>query len=347
MKTASFAIVFAALDLCVGAANAVSPNAARALGDAIADAVEKAMPAVVVVRTESVVIHRARDPFFGDVYGIPERLAGQGSGVVITPEGHILTSYHVVRGAGRIEVAFSDGTQYPAEMVGHDPWTDVALLKAKAPKGVVFTPIETGDSDSLRIGEFVIAIGSPFSLDSSVTVGVVSQKGRSVGMLPYEDFIQTDAPINPGNSGGPLIDADGRMVGMNAAIQTGSPVARGNIGIGFAVPVKLAMRVADGLMKTGRADRPWIGVQLREKPGAVGGAPMVEIAAVVKGAPSEAVGLKAGDIIEAVDGRPVSTTRAVQRAVFQHAVGDTVRLRVRRGERSLNFEVVTEAMPSP
>lgn len=327
--------------------HAVSPNAARALGNAIADAVEKAMPAVVVIRTEAVVVHRAIDPFFGDVYGIPERLAGQGSGVVITKEGHILTSYHVVRNAGRVQVAFSNGTQYDADLVGYDPWTDVAVLKANAPKDAEFYPIEIGDSDALRIGEFVIAIGSPFSLDSSVTLGVVSQKGRSVGMLPYEDFIQTDAPINPGNSGGPLIDVDGKMVGLNAAIQTGSPVARGNIGIGFAVPVKLAMRVANALIKTGRADRPWIGVRLRDRAATpAGGAAVVEIADVVEGAPAEAAGLKVGDIIEAVDGKAVSTTRAVQRSVFQHAVGETVKLRIKRGERRLEFEIVTGAMPS-
>lgn len=347
MNGRTWAFLLLTASLAVRSVLGVSPNAARALGNAIADAVEKAMPAVVVVRTESVIIHRARDPFFGDVYGIPERLAGQGSGVVITKEGHVMTSYHVVRNAGRIQIAFNDGTQYPAEMVGYDTWTDVAVLKAKAPKDVVFRPIECGDSDALRIGEFVIAIGSPFSLDSSVTVGVVSQKGRSVGMLPYEDFIQTDAPINPGNSGGPLIDADGRMVGMNAAIQTGSPLARGNIGIGFAVPVNLAMRVAKGLIKTGRADRPWIGVRLRERiPRAAMGAAAVEIADVVKDSPAEAAGLKAGDVIEQVDGRAVTTTRDVQRFVFQHAVGDKVKLRIRRGEKLLEFDVVTEIMPT-
>jgi S1-C subfamily serine protease len=332
--------------LAAAASRAASPNAARALGDAIADAVDKAMPAVVVVRTEAVVIHRAIDPFFGDIYGIPERLAGQGSGVVITKEGHILTSYHVVRAAGRVQVAFSNGTQYDAQLIGYDGWTDVAVLKVQAPKDTAFHPIEIGDSDALRIGEFVIAIGSPFSLDSSVTLGVVSQKGRSVGMLPYEDFIQTDAPINPGNSGGPLIDVEGRMVGLNAAIQTGSPMARGNIGIGFAVPVGLAMRVANSLIKTGRADRPWIGVKLRDRATpSSGDAAVVEIADVVEGAPAEAAGLKAGDIIETVDGKSVSATRAVQRAVFQHAVGDTVKLRVQRAGRHLDFEIVTVAMP--
>jgi len=327
---------------------AESPNVARAFGHAVADAVDKAMPAVVVVRTEAVVYHQARAFPLGPVYGIPERLAGQGSGVIISRDGHVLTSHHVIRNAGQIQVALHDGTLYPATLVGSDPLTDLAVLQIEAPGEAGFTPIEVADSDAVRIGEFAIAIGSPFSLNSSVTLGVVSQKGRSVGVLPYEDFIQTDAPINPGNSGGPLVDVDGRMVGINAVIQTGGPYARGNIGIGFAVPANLAMRIADSLIRTGRAERPWLGIRLRDiinTPGSVAGPSGVQVGEVLGNTPAAVGGLKAGDFILSVDNVQVNDSRGVQRAVFKRNLGDPVRLRVMREGREIEFEIVTEAMP--
>lgn len=324
---------------------AESANVARAFGSAVADAVDKAMPAVVVIRTEGVVYHSARAVPFGPVYGIPERLAGQGSGVIVSREGHVLTSHHVIRNAGEIQVALHDGTQYPAKMIGSDPLTDLAVLRIEAPAGVEFTPIEVADSDKVRIGEFAIAIGSPFSLDSSVTLGVVSQKGRSVGVLPYEDFIQTDAPINPGNSGGALVDVDGRMIGINAVIQTGSPYARGNIGIGFAVPANMAMRIAESLMRTGRAERPWLGIRLRDVAGGGQAVDGVEVGEVLGNTPAAAGGLKAGDRILSVDGVEVEDSRAVQRTVFKRKLGESVRLRIIREGRELEFEIVTEAMP--
>lgn len=196
-----------------------SPGVARQLGREIAAAVEKVMPAVVVVRTEAVLYLVAQDRFRGWLYEIPRRLAGQGSGVIFRPDGHILTCHHVVDGAQQIEVALHNGTLYPARLVGSDPESDLAVLKIEPPPGG-FPTVEAADSDAVRIGEFAIAVGSPFSLASSVTLGIVSQKGRSVGLLPYEDFIQTDASINPGNSGGPLVDVDGRLIGINDAITT-------------------------------------------------------------------------------------------------------------------------------
>jgi len=323
-----------------------SSGVARQLGNAFADAVERVMPAVVVVRTESTAMHAVRDMFLGGYVGIPERLAGQGSGVIISREGHVLTSHHVIRGAQEIEVVLHDGTKHPARLVGRDPWTDLAVLKIEAGAGEEFTPIESGDSDRLRVGEFVIAVGSPFSLDSSVTAGIVSQKGRSVGLLPYEDFIQTDAPINPGNSGGPLVDVEGRMVGINAVIQTGGPYAQGNIGIGFAVPVNLAMRVAEALIAKGRMERPWIGVQLREQEEAGGTDPRgVLVGEVFENSPAARCGLRDGDLITSVDGEPVHSVRAVQRLVFRRDAGDSAQFEVRRGPQVMEFEVVTETMP--
>ncbi|HOW96958.1 MAG TPA: trypsin-like peptidase domain-containing protein [Kiritimatiellia bacterium] len=330
---------------------AAGPSAARQFGAEVADAVERVMPAVVVVRTEATVYHPARDMFFGTLYGIPERLAGQGSGVIVRPDGYVLTSHHVIAGAEQVEVVLDDGTKYPADLVGRDPLTDLAVLKIKAPAETKFTAIEPGDSDALRVGEFVIAVGSPFSLDSSVTLGIVSQKGRSVGRLPYEDFIQTDASINPGNSGGPLVDVDGRMVGINAMIQTGGPMVQGSIGIGFAVPVNLAMRVAEQLIERGEVERPWIGIQMGE----VDDSPLarrsvrreagVRVLEVFNNTPASRVGMAEGDLIIKVNGVAVATPRAVQREIFKRRAGETITLEVQREDKAMAFEIVTDTMP--
>ncbi len=196
------------------------------------------MPSVVVVRTESVQYKVQKDLFGFPMFRVQESLAGEGSGVIIDERGYVLTSWHVLEGAREIEVVLSNGEKKSAKIVGHDRATDLAMLKIKAP-GDGFPVVEFGDSDAVRVGEVAIAIGSPFSLQSSVTVGHVSQKGRRVEILPYEDFIQTDAAINEGNSGGPLINADGRLIGINAAIKTDA-VERG-VGIAFAIPSNLAM----------------------------------------------------------------------------------------------------------
>ena len=326
-------------------AGAVSSGVARELGDEFADAVERVMPSVVVVRTEATVYHAARDLYFGQVYGIPERLAGQGSGAIISKDGYVLTSNHVIQNAEEIEIVLHDGTKYPARMVGHDPMTDLAVLKIQAPAETVFTPVEPGDSDKIRVGEFAIAIGSPFSLNSSVTVGIVSQKGRSVGLLPYEDFIQTDASINPGNSGGPLIDVDGRMIGINAVIQTGGPLSKGNIGIGFAVPANVAMSVAESMIQSGRVDRPWLGVHLVSVDNPGPGDAGVRVGGVFGNTPASRCGITAGDILVKVDGQAVCEARDVQRIVFRHRVGEIVKLEVRRNGQPVFFEIVADRMP--
>jgi serine protease Do len=340
-----FAISLALLISLVCRAFAASPNVARELGNAFADAVERVMPSVVVVRTEATVYHAARDLFFGQIYGIPERLAGQGSGVILSKDGYVLTSDHVIRNAEQIEVVLHDGTKFPADLVGHDPMSDLAVLKIRAPTGASFKAIVPGDSDKIRVGEFAIAIGSPFSLNSSVTVGIVSQKGRSVGLLPYEDFIQTDASINPGNSGGPLTDVEGQMIGINAIIQTGGPYSEGNIGIGFAVPANLAMRVAESLIRSGKVERPWLGLNLRSLDKTVEVDAGVLVGEVFRDTPAIRCGLAQGDIIVKIDGQPVYETRDVQRLVFKHRVGDTVKLEVRRDGKKILFEIVTERMP--
>lgn len=317
----------------------VSPNAARMFGSAIADVVEKVMPSVVVVRTETVKNRYARDWFFGYVYKIPERLAGQGSGVIISKDGYLLTNHHVIEGAGTVEVVLNDGTKLPAKIIGRDQHTDLAVLKIDAPDRE-FTAVEIGDSDALRVGEFVIALGSPFSLASSVTLGIVSQKGRSIGLLPFEDFIQTDAAVNKGNSGGPLLDVDGRLVGINTVIQT-TGLSDGYIGISFAIPANLAMSVAESVIRTGRWERPWIGILMREMPDGV------RVMEVIGNSPADRGGLREGDIIKSVDGKPVENSTEVQRAIFRRKIGDPARVTIEREGATQEIEIVTETMPSP
>jgi serine protease Do len=324
----------------VSGVGAVSPNAARQFGNAIADVVEKTMPSVVVVRTEARQYRVARDWFFGHMYRIPERLAGQGSGVIFSKDGFVLTNNHVVDGADSVEIVLNDGTKLPARVVGMDAHTDLAVLQIEAEDGRDFPAIERGDSDALRVGEFVIALGSPFSLSSSVTLGVVSQKGRSIGLLPFEDFIQTDAAVNKGNSGGPLLDVDGRLVGINTVIQTAG-MSEGNIGISFAVPVNLAMNVAESIMRTGRWERPWIGILMRETEEGV------RVMEVVPNSPAGRGGLVAGDVIRAVDGRLMETIRDVQQTIFKRAIGDAAALTVVRDGEDVALALTTEAMPAP
>ncbi|HMP73974.1 MAG TPA: trypsin-like peptidase domain-containing protein [Kiritimatiellia bacterium] len=321
------------------AAVSATPSAARLFSDALADTVERVMPSVVVIRTESRQVRVAQDWLFGHVYRIPERLAGQGSGVIIDRRGYVLTNNHVIDGATDISIVLDDGSKYPARLVGVEPHTDLAVLKIEAEGEASFHAVEIGDSDRLRVGEFVVAIGSPFSLASSVTLGIVSQKGRSIGMLPYEDFIQTDAAINRGNSGGPLVDVDGAMIGVNTVIQT-TGMSQGSIGIGFAIPVNLAMRVARSIIENGVWERPWIGIQMSEAP--VG----VRVVDVVQNSPASHAGVQVGDLILRVDEIAVNTARDVQRAVLGRDTGHPATLSISRSEEEVLVTIVTEAMPS-
>ena len=322
------------------AAPAVSPSAARALGTSIADAVEKVMPSVVVVRTEATRYRMARDWFFGQLYGIPEKLAGQGSGVIISKDGFVLTNNHVIDSAQEIEIVLDDGTKYSAKLIGQDPHTDLAVVKIDDGKGREFPTIEAGDSDALRVGEFVVAIGSPFSLSSSVTMGIVSQKGRAIGALPYEDFIQSDAAVNVGNSGGPLVDVDGKMVGINTLIQTAG-YSQGSIGISFAIPVNLAMHVAGAIIKDGKWDRPWIGISMNQT------ADGVTVEEIIPGSPAATHGLEPQDVIVQIESKPVKTARDVQRYIMQRKSGDEITMLVRRKGAEQTVHIPTERMPPP
>lgn len=342
-KCSSIELFVATGFLCVAtflSSSSVShANVAKELGNAFADAVDKAMPSVVVVRTAAVVNHRGYDIFYG-FYSIPETLAGQGSGVIISKDGYVLTNNHVIQNAQEIEVVLNDGSKLTADLVGTDRYTDIAVLKIR--EEGEYAAIEPGDSKALRVGEFVIAIGSPFSLSGTVTVGSVSHKGRMLGMLRYENFIQTDASINPGNSGGPLVDVEGKLLGINTLIHTGSPYDKGNVGIGFAVPAHSALRIATSFIEKGKVERPWIGIQLREF---LAGGQGIYVAEVFRNTPADQGGLKEGDIITHVDGTSVDSIHDLQQRIVQREIGDAVQLNILREKKELELELITDVMP--
>ncbi len=316
---------------------------ARKLSDAFVAVADKVGSAVVQIEVT------ARDEsadqvsrFFGR-NGEGPIARGTGSGVIFTADGAILTNNHVIDNALTINVRLRDGRYLPARLIGRDPATDLAVIKIDAPN---VTAAKFGDSDQARVGEWVVAIGSPFGLTYSVTAGVLSAKGRGgIGMNAIEDYLQTDASINPGNSGGPLCDLDGRVLGINTMI-----VGRGS-GIGFAVPSNMAKRVAEQLVKNGRVQRAWIGVGIQDITPELGAAMKVEarsgalINQVSDGGPGQKANLKPGDVIASVGGRPVHDSHELIREVMTHEVGDTVALEIVREGKKYGSSAILAARP--
>ncbi len=260
--------------------------------------------------------------FFGDQ---PKEFKSQslGSGFILDEKGYIITNNHVVESADSIVVRLSDEHEFDAEVVGTDPKTDIALIKID-PGDLALTAVELGDSDAIRVGDWVMAIGNPFGYGHTVTKGIISAKQRVIGAGPYDNFLQTDAAINPGNSGGPLFDMDGRVVGINTAI------VAGGTGIGFAIPVNMAKRVVAQLQDKGKVTRGWLGVMiqqvtkdlaaqfgLEEPKGAL-------VSDVVEDGPADKAGIERGDVIVAFDGKPVDRMAQLPRIVAEHAPGSEV-----------------------
>jgi serine protease Do len=314
-----------------------------------ADLVERLKPSVVNISTTSVVRIRGffpfespfgeHDPFeeffrrfFGEVPQREYRQRGLGSGFIISKDGYIVTNNHVVERAKEIQVILEDGQSYDAKVVGKDPKTDLALLKINPKKDL--KAVTFGDSDSLRIGDWVIAIGNPFGLGHTVTAGIVSAKGRSLGLGQYDDFIQTDAPINPGNSGGPLFNLKGEVVGVNTAIVAGGQ------GIGFAIPSNMAKYVIEQLKTKGRVIRGWLGVLvqqvtpeiaeslgLKEPQGAL-------VSDVTPGSPAEKAGIKRGDVIVEFDGHKIKEMPDLPKLVAITPPGKEVEIKIiRQGQQ--------------
>src|SRR3989441_3364563 len=292
--------------------------------------------------------------FFGDQFegrsprrnlNMP-RQTGIGSGVIVTKDGYILTNNHVVDGADEVKVALSDGREFTAKVIGRDPKSDVAVIKVDA-KDLPAVPM--ADSDKVEVGDVVLAVGNPFGIGQTVTTGIVSATGRGGAIgLDYEDFIQTDAAINPGNSGGPLVDSEGRLVGINTAILSRSG---GNQGIGFAIPANLARDVMEGLVKDGHVTRGYLGVLIQDVTPALakefklkdsGGALVGE---VTPDSPAEKAGLKTGDIITEFDGKKVTDSRHLKLEVARVQPGHTATVKVLRDGSPKTLEVAVREMP--
>jgi len=289
--------------------------------------------------------------FFGDEFNGQFRQMpapkqhGLGSGVIVTKDGYLLTNNHVVENADEVKVALGDGREFTARVVGKDPKSDIAVLKIDAKD---LPALELADSDRLEVGDVVLAVGNPFGVGQTVTSGIVSAMGRGSLGLDYEDMIQTDAAINPGNSGGALVDAEGRLIGINTAILSRSG---GNQGIGFAVPVNLARSVMEGLVKDGRVVRGFMGVNIQDLTLALakefnvsesGGA---LVAAVTPKSPAEKAGMHDGDIITEFNGKPVKDSRHLKLQVAQTTPGTSVPVKVLRDGKSKTIEVTVKELP--
>ena len=349
------------------AANTFQDKPIRTLRDfneAFVQIAESATPSVVTIFTEKTVNRRFISPFdlfgspFDDFFESPGRrerpdtrkevLRGLGSGVIVSADGYILTNNHVVDKADTIYIRTHDNRKVQAKVIGTDPKTDIAVIKAEAKD---LKPIAIGDSDALRVGEWVIAIGSPLgeNLARTVTQGIVSAKGRAnVGLADYEDFIQTDAAINPGNSGGPLVNINGELVGINTAIASRTG---GFQGIGFAVPSNMARQIMQSLIKTGKVTRGWLGVTIQDvdeniaKGLKLNKAEGALVSTVVDNSPAKAGGMKTGDVILEINGKKIRDTIELRNTVARTSPGTTIKLLVWRDGALKTLSVKLDELP--
>ncbi len=323
-----------------------------------ANAVEVAAPTVVNINTTTLVNDRGHplynDPFFRRFFDDPQRAPGQrresslGSGVIVSEQGYILTNNHVISGADEIQVVLSDGREAVAQVVGRDPETDVAVLKISLDN---LPSITFGQSDLLRVGDVVLAIGNPFGVGQTVTQGIVSATKRShLGISTFESFIQTDAAINPGNSGGALINAAGELVGINTAIYTRSG---GSQGVGFAIPTSLVKTVMQQILEYGRAIRGWLGIEIQTiNPALAESFRLPEtrgiiIAGVMPGGPADHAGVKTGDIILQINGKTISDGTDALNHIAQTAPGKEILLSGIREGKPLTITAHTSSRPLP
>lgn len=337
-------------------ANGVAPLPASG---SYADAAQRSMPAVVHIFTSKAVAAQRHplmnDPVFRHFFGDPpgegsqQRSAGLGSGVIVSPDGYILTNNHVIDAADEIEVALNDGRKFSAEVIGRDPETDLAVLRVRTELSLPAITLARGDM--LHVGDVVLAIGNPFGVGQTVTMGIISALGRTqLGINTFENYIQTDAAINPGNSGGALVDAAGNLVGINTAIYSRSG---GSLGIGFAIPVTIARNVLEQIVATGEVTRGWVGVEIREitpelaASFGLGSTEGALIAGVLRNSPAERGGVRPGDVLISVDGKTVQDPKGMLELVAALPPGQTFRFRVRRSGEDVDLDVAVGRRPTP
>lgn len=320
--------------------------------DAFVQVYKNTKDSIVNIRTKKTVTVNTYNPLeellFGRSGGVEKRESGAlGSGFVVSEDGYIVTNNHVVSNADEIFVKFSDGREYRTKLIGTSPEVDIAVLKIEANEK--FKPLEFSDSDKIEIGQWSIAFGNPMGLNDSMTVGVISASGRSsLGIEEIENFIQTDAAINQGNSGGPLIDINGKVIGVNTAILSTSG---GSVGLGFAIPSNLASVVKDSIIATGKFEKPYIGVYLNnldsEKIKALNikSTNGVLIAKVVADGPAARAGIQANDVIVAVNGKAVNSAGAFIGELAAKKVGESVELSVIRNSQTVKIRVTLEETP--
>jgi len=330
-------------------------------GQAMAEIAEAVKPAIVNISTTKTekITGTPMDPmfddpffrrFFGDRFRLPEtprerKSMSLGSGVIVSPDGYILTNTHVVKDADKIKVTLSDKREFTGKIIGNDPKTEISIIKIEA-KGLLTLPV--GDSDKLKVGEVVLAVGSPFGLAQTITMGIVSALGRNIGVADYEDFIQTDAAINPGNSGGALVNARGELVGINTAIFS---TTGGYQGIGFAIPSNLAKTVMKSLIEKGKVIRGWLGVsiqtitpelaqqfKLKKDEGTL-------VADIVEGGPADKAGLMRGDVITEFDGKEVNEPFQLRNMVANTPPGETKEVKIIREGETKTLKITISELP--
>lgn len=333
----------------------VAPTVDAERSDSYAKAAEIAMPAVVNIFTSKEISESSHpfmdDPafrrFFGEQFeSRPRRTSSLGSGVIVSDNGYILTNHHVVEAADEVEVALVDGRKAKASMIGSDPETDLAVLKVNLQD---LPAITFGQSQHVKVGDVVLAVGNPFGVGQSVTMGIVSALSRSrVGINTFEDFIQTDAAVNPGNSGGALTDTSGNLVGINTAIYSRSG---GSLGIGFAIPIHSAKLIMEQIIQSGSVVRGWLGVSMQDMTEDLAESFGLEnltgslIANVLKEGPADKAGIKPGDIIIAVEGKFVKSTSELLKMVAALSPGDTATVTVIRGKQEKKIPVNVGVRP--
>jgi Do/DeqQ family serine protease len=330
----------------------------------VSEVVNQVGPAVVRINASRRVSNEApdflNDPFFREFFGsqmphFPDKQIqrGTGSGFIISSDGKILTNAHVVDGADSVTVTLKDGRTLAGKVLGADPVTDVAVVKIEAKD---LPTVKLGNSERIQVGEWAIAIGNPLGLDNTVTVGIISARGRNSSQVGVGDkrveFIQTDAAINPGNSGGPLLNANGEVIGINTAIIQNAQ------GIGFAIPISKAQQIAEQLIAKGKVEHAYVGIQmvgitpeikqeLKESKGwNIAEDKGILIVSVMPNSPANRAGLKAGDIIKKVDGQEITNPDEIQQAVDRHSVGDSLPIQIQRDGRSVNLNVTVAVLPT-